>query len=80
MAQIVFEGAVCIDCLMVIANDDWSGIANPDEHRAAIEDTALCELGAVVPGDMDTAYYGTEPCDYCATALHGDRYPIAVLD
>lgn len=81
--SVVFEGHACIDCTLVIANGDESGIPEElyDEWIGGIESGRLFELGHVVmacPDDCE-GEYRTDPCDYCGSPLHGVRHPIAVL-
>jgi hypothetical protein len=79
--SVVYEGFACSDCVMIIANDDWSGIASPELHDAQIAHVGLGELGHVVmAGDEGCeGEFSTARCDYCGSTLAGYRHPIAVL-
>lgn len=73
MTLTVTDLSVCTDCLLIIANDDDSGIVDPIGHRAAMRAISLVQPGHLVPGDEDLGFCTTR-CDSCGQALHGDRY------
>lgn len=80
-ARVVYEGFACPDCVQVIANDEWSGIADPGQHLVNIDATGLAGLGHVVMacGEDCEGEFRTDACDYCGDTLAGDRHPLAVL-
>jgi hypothetical protein len=76
-----FAGAVCVDCVMVIANGDASGIADYDGWSLRVALTDATENGrydVVVVGDE--SYFGTSSCDFCRDELHGDRVDVVFID
>lgn len=81
MAEVVFEGFACVDCTMIIANGDDSGIEDVEQHHQRIAEQGLYELGQVVMAcDEDCeGHFSSSRCDYCGSYLAGDRHPIAVL-
>lgn len=83
MAEVVFEGHACVDCMMVIANGDTSGMTDGQllSWRVGVDSTGLYKLGNVVmacPEDCE-GEFSHSACDYCGSGLAGDRHPIAVL-
>jgi hypothetical protein len=81
VVAVIYEGWACVDCVMLIANGDDSGIDNPMRKHQEIASVGLDNLGHVVlacDGDCE-GQFRTDSCDYCGTTLHGDRHPIAVL-
>lgn len=81
MTETVYEGFACVDCTMLIANDDDSGIAEPMRKRQEIAHVGLGKLGHIVMACNEDCEgeFRTDACDYCGTTLAGDRHPIAVL-
>jgi len=79
--HVIFEGQACVDCTLIIANDDGSGITDPAQHRQNIAHVGLGKLGGVVMACDDDCegYFSWSPCDYCGSTLGGERHPIAVL-
>lgn len=74
------DGSVCVDCLMVIANGDTSGISDVDKWSAAVESTNATENGryrVVVTGDE--SYFSSSRCDYCSDPLAGDRIDVEFI-
>lgn len=61
---------ICVDCAMLHANGDISGIEN--EVREAEVIAGLDEFPFLAVGD----FWGfhREPCEACGTKLHGDRF------
>ena len=83
MAKVVFEGSVCIDCALAIANDDVSGMSDERyrEWADGCDRIALYELGDVVMACSEDCEgrFSWSPCDHCGSELGGDRHPIAVF-
>lgn len=79
--NVVYEGHACIDCVMLIANGDDSGIEEPMVKYQEIAHVGLGKLGHVVMAcDEDCeGYFSSSACDNCGTTLAGDRHPIVVL-
>ena len=80
---------VCTDCLMIIANDDASGLdyslgeegaeARMREIREAIEDIQR-EEGQIAVGDSDRDdEFSSSPCACCGTRLAGARHHCVIL-
>lgn len=91
--ETVLEGVCCTDCLMIIANDDDSGMyldGDPAAHRQAMADVwgstieglqadgDVRACGYWVAGDQATDH-STAGCDACGSPLHGERHEISVL-
>lgn len=70
------ELAVCQDCLMVIANGDYSGIAEEDLARVT---KATDALGRYACADGDDLGFSWRPCE-CCEGLAGDRYKVVILE
>ena len=75
------EGSCCTDCLMTIANDDSTGIEDRAARRAGVERLDATDGGRLhaVPAGNSSSWFGTTDCDYCGSALHGDRHAIVFL-
>lgn len=87
MAELVADGVmVCTDCIMVIANGDYSGLDFYDDadDRAAEVDAGLDKLsesGAVTAGDSEhDREFSSRPCDCCGTLLAGHRHHCIILN
>lgn len=83
MAEILSYGLACVDCTMIIANDDDSGIENAAEHRENMRKKNLSENGKyqivnACPENCD-GEFSTYPCDVCGSRFDGQRHPIAVM-
>lgn len=79
----IIAGAVCVDCLMVIANADASGIADYAEWSRMVARADATDGGKydVVPACDDDCegYFSWSSCDYCGSSLGGERHPIAFI-
>lgn len=75
------DGSVCIDCLMVIANGDTSGIDDVDAWEKAVEGLNATEDGRynIVPVGEET-FFGKGRCDFCGSRLAGDRHDVKFID
>src|SRR5690554_8017223 len=80
---------VCTDCLMIIANDDASGLdyalgeeeaeAREHEIRGAIAEIQR-EEGRITVGDSDRDdEFSAIPCACCGTRLAGARHHCVIL-
>jgi hypothetical protein len=69
----------CIDCLMIVANDDASGMDTATEThvRYGIQNWAT-EGYWLAPGD-DTDHFSRQPCEVCNTYLAGERHEIVAI-
>jgi hypothetical protein len=69
----------CVDCLMIVANDDASGMDAETEAtvRAGINDWAI-EGYVLVPGD-DEDHFSRARCEVCGTHLAGGRHEIVAI-
>lgn len=78
------EFMVCVDCLMVIANGDYSGLAidpsTEDQRTKEINDGLDSVEGYVACGDSDKDYdFSSRPCGCCGSHLAGSRHHCVVL-
>ena len=78
------EFMVCSDCLMVIANGDYSGLAidpsTEDQRTKEINDGLDSIEGYVACGDSDNDHeFSSRPCECCETHLAGSRHHCVVL-
>lgn len=76
-----FSGSACTDCVMIIANDDDSGM---DNDTAKIIRAALAALNSDgVSVNVDTVenepHFSGSQCDVCETRLAGDRLPVTFI-
>lgn len=70
MVRVLTNVTVCIDCALIIANDDDSGVIDPVGHRAQMSERMMRGTWVIgTTGDPISA----EPCDACGTTLHGER-------
>lgn len=82
MAHVIEDDlTACTDCLMAIANGDFSGMDDATEKRVR---TALDEWGkrgTLVPsGDEDEEeHFSWSACDICDSGLGGNRSKVALL-
>lgn len=81
--QVTAEYMVCTDCLMAIANDDYSGL---DYHYSPIEAkqrrreirAGMKRLGWLSPDDRHEEF-SSDSCDCCGNHLHGERHGVVSL-
>lgn len=78
------EYMVCVDCLMVIANGDYSGLAlNPDteDRRTEAINRGLDRAGgSVCCGDQDKdEEFSNRGCDNCGCNLAGSLHHCVIL-
>ena len=75
------KGDVCVDCLMVIANGDTSGIDDVASWELRVDAKNPTDDGAymVVPVGDET-WFGRGACDYCGSTLAGDRHDVVFVD
>ena len=71
----------CTDCVMIIANDDDSGM---DDYTAKIIRAALAAYnhdGMSVNVDTveNEPHFSDSQCDVCQTRLAGDRLPVTFI-
>lgn len=71
---------VCQDCLMVIANDDDSGIE--DEERAReVRECVYRGPGSWACGDSDKDMeFSRRTCDCCCEGLEGSRHHVILVE
>ncbi len=82
MFKFVDSGAVCVDCVMMIANGDNSGIEDFQAWEKRVEDRNPTEDGRyeyILDSGDDAVFFGTLPCDFCGDRLHGDRHAVGVF-
>ena len=77
---------VCQDCLMAIANDDFTGLdyhLSPEEAEKRMQE--IKEAMASVDGDIcagnpeEDEDFSTTPCHCCGDRLHGSRHHCVIL-
>lgn len=75
------KGDVCVDCLMVIANGDTSGIDDLAGWELRVDAKNPTDNGAymVVPVGDET-FFGRGACDYCGSTIAGDRHDVVFVD
>ena len=76
-----YSGKACTDCVMIIANNDASGM---DEHTAKIIRAALAAYNRDgMSVNVDTVenepHFSDSQCDVCETRLAGDRFPVTFI-
>jgi hypothetical protein len=77
---IVDEQWVCVDCLMVIANDDATGIEDDDRAEAVRRAVYGTEGYWVADSTEETDLeFSWSPCDCCGSSLGGSRHRCAIL-
>ena len=87
MAQVIDDDfMVCTDCLMAIANDDYSGLdyhysaAEAGQRMADIKTGMDSAGGYICCGDSDRdEEFSTRDCDCCGCYLAGSRHHCVVL-
>ena len=79
MARIIDDDVwCCIDCLMLVANGDDSGMddataENCRESIASIQGSLVCN------DHDDDIEFSRQPCDVCGSPLAGSRHHLAIL-
>lgn len=69
-----YEGQICIDCVMLVANGDTSGFSGDvDEYLRRVAAGYGDDVEVVVVGTGEQFF--SHACDLCNTALDGDRMP-----
>ena len=76
----------CVDCLMLVANDevtDGDGNDITAEHAALVMaylglPRVLTHLAPACEEDCE-GWFSYSRCDVCGTSLGGDRHPIALM-
>ncbi|XKF16609.1 hypothetical protein LL947_05615 [Halomonas sp. BLK-85] len=81
---------VCSDCLMIIANDDATGLdyylsdrdaaAREQEIRAAILELGSNERYIAVGNSQFDDEFSSSPCACCGVRLAGPRYHCVLVD
>lgn len=84
MVAVVREGQACIDCTMVIANADTSGISELKEWEKAVSATNPTQNGkyqiVMTCGEECEGESRDGSCDYCGRSLgYAEFHPIAFL-
>ncbi len=83
MFKLVDSGAVCVDCVMMIANGDNSGIEDFPAWEKRVEHVNPTEDGRyeyILDDSEDSLFFGTLPCDFCGDHLHGDRHGVGIFE
>lgn len=76
---------VCVDCAMVIANADYSGLDyhydDPDARMEEINRGLSDAGGIIVSGDPENdREYSSYSCDCCRSSLAGYRHHCVLLE
>ena len=81
VAMDIWTDDICSDCLMILANDDDSGMS---AQQAAASRAGIAEWRAKgvqpVPGDFVDPSFGTHRCTICETSVAGDRVPANFIE
>lgn len=84
MAGEEITGEACIDCVGVIANADTTGVEDLADWQRRVEAIDASDGGRYVVvlscADDCEGWFSWSPCDYCGSALGGERHPIAFLE
>lgn len=88
MAEVIDDNfMVCTDCLMVIANADYSGLdyyyseEEAAQRKEAIDDGIAHTKGHICVGDSEKDNdFSSSWCDCCHTPLAGPRHHCVVLE
>jgi hypothetical protein len=79
-----FDGSVCVDCVMVIANGDTSGISDVGAWEAGVAALDACEGGrftvVLACDDQCEGWFSHSRCDYCGSTLGGERHPVNFIE
>jgi hypothetical protein len=70
------ELSVCSDCLIMVANNDPSGIDERDYKRVT---SAVRALGPHAVADGEDLGFSWRDCE-CCQGLAGERYKVAILE
>lgn len=80
---------VCTDCIMVIANGDYSELnyyypdnddADPDKRAEEIDAGIENAGGRIVPGNPEyDKEFSSRPCDCCGSHLAGHRHHCVII-
>lgn len=78
MAEIVAEGQACIDCALLIANDDTSGMTDgaAAELRANVAGKCVGLDPVMACPDECEGFFSWAGCDVCGSSLGGDFHPV----
>ncbi len=80
MAEILADDcSVCVDCLMVIANDDSRGIEDAAREKVVRAAVYGRKDGGYWTAGNDELGFSWQPCDCCNSPLGGDRHAAAIL-
>lgn len=82
------DARVCVDCLMAIANDDYSGLdyyydeAEAETRMAEIKEGiwSLSEEGKYHLAVGDDEGFSWSGCDCCGSDLGGERHGIHLIE
>ena len=68
----------CIDCLMIVANDDASGMDDATEKQCR-DGIASIQGDLVCNDNDDDIEFSWSACDICGSGLGGSRHHLAIL-
>ena len=76
-----FSGSACTDCVMIIANDDDSGMDNDTAAKIYNALAAYNRDGMSINVDTveNEPHFSGSQCDVCQTRLAGDRLPVTFI-
>ena len=63
---------VCVDCLMAIVNDDYTGIDDEQRYQEVKQGVERFGNHAYIDGHDDE--FNVNPCACCGTPLAGQRF------
>lgn len=75
------SGRACIDCVIAIANDDYSGMDRDTAIRVRDAIARLNREGYSINVDTfdNEPHFSNSDCDVCQSRLAGDRAPVTFI-
>jgi len=69
--EVIADGFVCNDCVLMIANGETS---NPDHDKATINRIAEATAGWCLSDEERNQHFSMTPCRTCGCKLGGERH------
>jgi hypothetical protein len=85
MAQVVDDEIwACVDCLMIVANDDASGMDDETEAKcragvSKFDGYLVCNFGSDEDSEEGIREFSSCGCDVCGSPLAGTFHRLALL-